>query len=713
MESLLSVEYPGPMGHVSRGRLWTKGGSFALAVCGMLPVAVIANAREVSPATVAIARFVDGAEKQPATATLGGDTRYVLRGYVTGSVLKAAVEIPQSRRLSFETGVAADVPGDAPVVLVVTVVNGTSVRELPGVLVRKAGVSGPGLEFDVDVPPDVAIGGKVVGAMAIRDPVIGRREIRTKSVKIPPHGLLEFAAGLLDASPRSTAVSFEVDVCSSGTCEAAFSQVLDPNTAVGWQVHQLDLSKHEGRSAHFRFRNQATAAAEEGGWSLPVWGNPTLFGAGDKPVNDLNIILLSIDTLRADHLRSYGYEHETAPFIDRLAREGSLFENVVASSTTTGPAHMTIFTSLQPSTHGLIQMLNPERFADVETVAQSMRKAGFETGAITEGGPMREKMGFQRGFNTFQVIEDPGKTVPVGNIEKNLSNARDWLRRHAGRRRFLFLHTYQTHFPLSPPERYHQLFVDSGTKKKQNPAVANRVAAYDQSIRYVDDQLRSFVGEMKRDGLLERTVLVITSDHGESFLERGYMFHGPFLHPEIINVPLIIHGPGIAARRISGPVGHVDIMPTLLELAGVTSGSKQMGRSLVPLLSGTPDSLDPQPLYSEAWHRRAALGWPHKITMVPQPTFSVRLGQRKLLRAKTKSGHTYECYDLANDPGEHKNILDLRPNACADLKRLISDYSDFAKGFLDSADTAAAGGATHQQIEVDPVVQERLRALGY
>jgi arylsulfatase A-like enzyme len=313
------------------------------------------------------------------------------------------------------------------------------------------------------------------------------------------------------------------------------------------------------------------------------------------------IILISIDTLRADHLGAYGYELPTSPVFDRLAERGTLFERAVVQYPSTLTSHMSIFTGLYPQEH---QVLPPSTVLSesIRTLPELFQASGFRTAGHTEGGFVAGGYGFSRGFDEFT---DTAYQVDT-DIERTFERGLEFLRSlREGERFFLFLHTYSVHDPYEPPEEFQRMFwsgavpatfsstgenlrlVNKGELDISPEAVEYFRSMYDASIRYADDVLGRFVEEVEALDLMEVTTWVLTSDHGEEFQEHSKMAHTQ-VYPESLLVPLLMLHPGVAGRRVSQVVESIDLAPTLLQLAGIEPGEGLSGRSLMPFLGGSP-----------------------------------------------------------------------------------------------------------------------------
>ncbi len=334
-------------------------------------------------------------------------------------------------------------------------------------------------------------------------------------------------------------------------------------------------------------------------------------------------ILISIDTLRADHLGCYGHDRDTSPFIDSLAARGALFENAYAQLPGTLPSHMSIFTGLYPAEHGVYPpdgVLSQQ----IKTLPEMLSAHGFRTAGHTEGGYVHGSYGFARGFAEFS---DESYEVEC-DIERTLARGMGFLEDlDENERWFLFLHTYTVHDPypdVRSPDGYHfpiktygKPFWPGGPPEDSveptGPHLAelNRRdvmpgaevldyyrAAYDAQIRYLDDLLRDFFVGLEDLGLADDVTVVLTSDHGEEFAEHGRLLHEQ-VYRETLHVPLIVVHPDLkSGRRIPELVQSIDIAPTILELAGAEQPAPVSGRSLLPLLAGSAP-VGPREAYAE------------------------------------------------------------------------------------------------------------------
>ena len=343
------------------------------------------------------------------------------------------------------------------------------------------------------------------------------------------------------------------------------------------------------------------------------------------------LLLISIDTLRADRLGCYGYPAGATPTIDALAEGGVLFEAAMAPTPLTGPSHATLHTGLIPPHHGVHVNTAHVLPDEVRTLAEALRDGGFQTGAFVSGLPLQRESGLQQGFDHYDDTLQPragppGASQPVERYAgETLTAARDWLATTDSTRPvFAFVHLFDPHLP----------------HERRLPGAAG--VSYDGEIAYVDRELGSFLSSLRGDHRGDHMLTVLTSDHGESLGEHGENTHGYFVYESTLHVPLLVHAPGrIEPRRIPTPVSLADIAPTILELAGLPGMRDIDGVSLVPCMAGTAPPV--RPLYFESLLSSLVHGW--------APLRGIRRGDLKYIAAPRP-----ELYDLGRDPREENDL---------------------------------------------------------
>lgn len=468
-----------------------------------------------------------------------------------------------------------------------------------------------------------------------------------------------------------------------------FRDVLDPTRFCDrWREVRLPLEAFAGRRVQLAFEAEPAVAADRDRPVEVVVGDPVLVPTPGRRGTVPNVVLVSFDTLAARHLGTYGHAAPTSPTLDRIAAEGTVFDYAVAHYPSTTASHMTMLSGLLPREHAVRGVLD-RAAATVPMLAATLRRAGFLTAAVTEDGALLRSMGFDRGFHSYRERHGRGGGR---SARWTLGAGADWLRRRPPEPFFLFLHTYETHEPYDPPAAYLRA-VGSGPHAGAD-APAER---YDAEIRIADHALRRLRATLAEQGLLERSILVVTSDHGEAFGEHGEWRHGSMLFDEVMHVPLVLRGPRIPrGRRVPATVGLVDLVPTLLDLVGVPVPPGLHGRSLVPALAG--EAPPPRSLVAELSGGIGPRG-PARA----RDLRAVWLGHYKaILDVRTGA---WRLFDLAVDPAESRNVAGRFPRVVADAARAVAAYEALP---IRRGPAAAPAGAV-----VDPAAAARLRALGY
>jgi len=366
-------------------------------------------------------------------------------------------------------------------------------------------------------------------------------------------------------------------------------------------------------------------------------------------------VLVSIDTLRADHLGTYGYARPTSPNIDRLAAAGVVFENAFAPSPWTLPSHATMLTGVSPYRHGAVRG-DLQIAPDVVTLAERLSRAGYQTAGFVNAPFVGSRFGFARGFERFEERFERRALDRNEHHERVLAAAAD-LREPF----FLFVHYMDVHLPYHPPKRFNvfrrsakrprvgkQLEVQrelaDGTRKLTENEEHALIDFYDGEILAVDSKIDQLLEVIA--GRFPNTVVLLTSDHGEEFLEHGSLFHARTLYDEVLHVPLVVAGPGVKPGvRITTLTSLLDVVPTVLALTGQPPTDDVQGRSLAGFLTGA----DPG---ATADNRTLDLQNSGPFGQIAQR--GVRTEHAKLIRDDLH-GRT-ESFDLARDPGERHPV---------------------------------------------------------
>ncbi len=438
-------------------------------------------------------------------------------------------------------------------------------------------------------------------------------------------------------------------------------------------------------------------------------------------------MLVSIDTLRADHLGSYGYARPTSPRLDAFAERGALFRRALSSSSWTLPAHMSLLTGLEPPTHGLVDYPSFGKLAEEhQTLAEILRERGYRTAAFTGGGWVSEKTGMDAGFDVF---ESEGR-----RFEDTWPLLERWL---AARRSeepfFLFWHGFNVHKPYAPPPPYDRLFCGAcesdfdpeelqPDRPRPSPSdLEYAISQYDGEIAYTDALFGRLLDALASRELLERTLVVVTSDHGDEFFEHGMVDHIHSLYDELLHVPLVVVGPGVEPAVVEEQVGTIDLLPTLLELLGVEIEHRVQGRSRVPEMrraaSGARPPAGGSPLYAFTGFG----DYPYHLAAVRTPRWKLVVWKLAGMRGidldaqPDRKRYTYkfrrdraedfvELFDLEVDAAEQVDLAEHRPEVVA---RLLASLGERV------AESRALALDPRAAPEVDTGYLEELRALGY
>jgi arylsulfatase A-like enzyme/Tfp pilus assembly protein PilF len=393
-----------------------------------------------------------------------------------------------------------------------------------------------------------------------------------------------------------------------------------------------------------------------------------------------NVVIITIDTLRADHLGCYGYKGIHTPAIDALASDSARFERAYTSVPVTLPSHTGIFTGTYPMLSGMhdfaANTLNPSQ----PTLASVLKDKGYVTGAVLGSAVLDSRFGLNHGFDFYydhfdfsrlqesnlDEMERPGNVVADVTL--------DWLAKNYQKKFLLWMHLYDPHYPYRPPAPF-------DSEYKDRP--------YDGEIAFADAQVGRVISFLKQKGLYKNTLIVLSGDHGESLGEHGEQTHGFFIYNSTLHVPLILHLPGGAqGKSVSKLVNLADLMPTILQALKIDVPSQVQGKNLLPLLD-EKDS-EGRSLYAETFLPRIHFNW------------------SELRGVETENYHFIdspkpELYDLTKDPGETQNLYAQKKAVSeemhAKLAALIREYS--------------ASKELAQKTGLDPALMERLKSLGY
>jgi arylsulfatase A-like enzyme len=436
--------------------------------------------------------------------------------------------------------------------------------------------------------------------------------------------------------------------------------------------------------------------------------------------NRPDIVLLSIDTLRADHLPIYGYRHATAPNLKRLASSSVVFTQAFAEHTNTAPCHASMLTGLYPGLHGILR--NGMKLAkSAVTLGEMLRPLGYASAAFVSGWTLSKHTGLQRGFDIYEAGFDGSRRS--GSETWKLAHA--WLGEH-GRLAaplFLFFHLFEPHYPYSPRNDYARRFLPHGEKLIDHSELphalglrtalitpqieANYTARYDGEILSADKLIDKALKRLQQLQRLDNALVIFTSDHGESLFERPWLLdHGTLAYDEQARVPLVVRFPRgqHAGMRVSAQVQHIDFVPTVLDLLKLAQPAELTGRSLRQIVETSKRGQESaRPVFTQA------RPGPERSPDIAAPLIrkglvaSVRLPPYKLIEYPIKDGGNYQqLFDLEADPGETRNLANEHAAKLAELHALLDEFRTRTK----TNDRAAAPTFSGK-------VLEQLRSLGY
>ena len=378
------------------------------------------------------------------------------------------------------------------------------------------------------------------------------------------------------------------------------------------------------------------------------------------------LIIITLDTTRADRLPAYGFGGVATPAIDRLAARGVVFDEAVSVAPLTLTAHTSLFTGLYPPNHGVRD--NADRALDPAhaTLARILHDRGFQTAAFVGSVVLSADRGLSRGFDVYDDGREHGVPPPRRTGSEVVDSARAWIDRLDDKPFFLWVHLYDVHAPQALPVEFRRAYGDR----------------YEGGIAYIDEQIGRLLDALGRRHRLANTVIVVAGDHGESLGEHGEKEHGIFLYESTLHVPLVLCAPDVAATRVAGVTSLVDIFPTVLRLLGVAVPTPRDGVSLVPALTGGP--LPERAIYAESMYA-GHFGWEH-LRMI-------RHGSFKFIDASKP-----ELYDLDRDPNESHNSADEQIATAVAFQRELM-----------SMDVSTHGDAAR----LPPERRQALEATGY
>ncbi|RLA59332.1 MAG: hypothetical protein DRQ89_14225 [Epsilonproteobacteria bacterium] len=410
-------------------------------------------------------------------------------------------------------------------------------------------------------------------------------------------------------------------------------------------------------------------------FALVLWGAGCSPSARDRP----NVLLLTLDTTRADRLGSYGFDRPTSPFLDRLAAAGVRFEQARSQVPITLPSHASLFTGTYPSTHGSHLHSDPFQGGDLRTLAEILAQNGYQTAAFIAARVLDARFGLARGFDHYADdlgSRADGRPTDARRAEAVVADAKRWFTDREPGPFLAWVHFFDPHLPFDPPEPYRSQFKDD---------------PYSGEIAYMDAQIGSLLDWLRQRGDLRNTIIIAIADHGESLGEHGIHGHTEFVYQEVLHIPFLMSWPEKITAGLVVPeiVRTIDVLPTILDLCRLDMPDQIEGKSLRPLLEGKPDP--PRVSYFESRYLEGLFGW--------SPFSGVEQWPSKLIRAP----HS-EIFDLAQDPAESENLFGAETTTGQHLSHLLDDFH----ARLPATSSTASG-----KNQIDDATRRALTSLGY
>jgi arylsulfatase A-like enzyme len=535
-------------------------------------------------------------------------------------------------------------------------------------------------------------------------PPVPSRLAYTLTMPAEPRMDVAFGVSSFGGAALPAPIEFRVLVDAGRGEEIAFEETVRRRFANRWSEPEIDLSRWAGEDVRVvletRFQQTEFTRPDDSGESfLAAWGHPVL-RSGKAPSPKPDLILISIDCLRADHVGAYGYERDTTPSLDGLAKDGVIFEDAVSVSSWTLPTHMSMLTGVLPTQHGLRH--DQKRFPSVPYLPEILARNGYETIGIVSSLLLTPTFGFDEGFDRYHALVD----VPAPSL---VDTAIREVAVPDGRSRFLFLHLFDAHWPYQPPP---ELLTRFGPRPKDISDLLKKVIdrkppsspqdveelkkLYDAEVFGVDRELGRFFQALKEAGRYDGALIVVTADHGEGFWEHGFWQHSEVIYSEVTRVPLIVKWPGNTRHgRESRVVDQLHLFPTILEAASLATPQTRKGLA-------APEEIDA--VTEITWEGNEDRGAAMKIAIRKGPlkyvaTFQGDVSDPDFVSRLVRE----ELYDRSRDPGETNDLFG---------KKEAASFQSEARRFLEEV-RARRSTDPARAIVLDEETRERLRALGY
>lgn len=532
------------------------------------------------------------------------------------------------------------------------------------------------------------------------------------SIKLSQKSILELNYGYANDKPEN--IKFIIQISDLKNNKILFHKFFIPKKNNYFYNEKINLSFLRNKEIFLYLITEGSREANA------FWINPIIY---EPNQNGYNILLISLDTLRADHLNLYGYNRDTSPFMNSLAKESVVFLNAIAPSSWTLPSHISLITSLYPRSHNVIKEDNILE-SQIITLAQILRNHKFFCAAFTGGGFLNSHYGFAKGFDFYQENKNDAFAFNAAKILASFAS--DWLNSNKDKKFFLFLHTYQIHNPYFSPPPFNTFFLNNNNYKKHINLEAylggkefyfkplskeekeNIISLYDGEIRYTDESLiHPIIRELKKLKIYDKTMIIITSDHGEEFYEHRAWLHGHDLYNEVIRIPLIIKFPysKYKAKIIKTPVSSLDIFPTILSFFNINyTNYKIDGENLIPIISGK-ERKNPF-IFSEVDKNIFSLHNTKKIAVIKSSDKLIynepySYEEAKFFSYAPPDKVKIEFFNLNEDPEEKNNLFFKNTSSAINLFNIMKKLYYAPKPFY------------AKKVPLTKELIEELKALGY
>ncbi len=609
-------------------------------------------------------------------------------------------------------------------------------------------------EHLANVPPGVGWHGL---SEIYRESLVARApETIRLPVELPARPWLDLALGTIEEG----AVTFRVQVGRKGTDGVTLLErtVTTPHR---WQPIRIELTDFARREVEF-----SLSLVSDRPGAIGFWGSPVVRDSGRRPARQATahtpatppqgVILILADTLRSDHLSSYGYQRPTAPVLNQLAEEGVLFRDCVSQGTWTKVSATSLLSGLYPTTHTVAEF-SDRLPSSATTMAEVFRAAGYATLSMSSVLFTGKFTNLHQGFETLHESTSLAEAGSSKTAREFVDRLLPWLEDHRDVPFFVFLHIFDPHDPFEPRQPYNSLWSDPALAEEHEqqtnrarkfitdpllkqfgmPARGELQRAgvdpdayishvrdwYDGSIRGMDAELARLLERLRSLGLDDKTLVVFTSDHGEEFLEHDQMFHGHTVYGELTNIPLIVRQPGTVPQGVvvEETVQSIDILPTVLEMSGLPVPEEAQGRSLAPFFSSARVSSAGFLQGRESGPEAASVQGSH-VAVTEKPfvegmgapanrgleAYALVLDGWKLIHNRQRPGGEpeYELYDHRNDPQDTTDVASENPEIVERLAGELEAWYEKVKAARLQPDSAATEGLSREELE-------RLRSLGY